>query len=66
MTIDKAQEHKINILFTVVSIIGAVATIWWVVNERRQNKLEKEIFELDKEIKTHQLNQIRSAKNGNR
>jgi hypothetical protein len=66
MTIDKAQEHKINILFTVVSIIGAVATIWWVVNERRQNKMEMEIFELDKEIKTHQLNQIKSAKNGNR
>jgi hypothetical protein len=58
MTIDKAQEHKINILFTVVSIIGAVATIWWVVNERRQNKMEMEIFQLDKEIKTHQLNQI--------
>ena len=60
MTIDKAQEHKINILFAVVSIIGAVATIWWIVDQRRHAKMEEEIFELDKEIKTHQLNQIKS------
>jgi hypothetical protein len=59
MTIDKRQEHKINILFTVVSIIGAVATVWWVVNERRHHKMEMEIFKMDKEIKEHQLNKIK-------
>lgn len=62
MTIDKKQEHKINILFTVVSIIGAVATIWWVVNERRHTKMEMEIFELDKQIKEHELNKILNGK----
>jgi len=62
MTIDKRQEHKINILFTVVSIFGAVATIWWVLNERRHTKMEMEIFAMDKEIKTHQLNKIKNEK----
>jgi len=62
MTIDRKQEHKINILFTVVSIIGAVATIWWVVNERRHTKMEMEIFELDKQIKEHELNKILNGK----
>ena len=64
MTIDKKQEHKINFLLTAVSIIAGVATIWWVYNERRHTKMEMEIFELDKEIKEHQLNQIKQ-KNGN-
>jgi hypothetical protein len=62
MTIDSKQEHKINILFTVVSIIAAGATIWWVLNERRHTKMEMEIFAMEKEIKTHQLNQIRNGK----
>lgn len=59
MTIDKKQEHKINILFTVVSILGAVATIWWVYNERRHRKMEMELFKIDKEIKERQLNKIK-------
>lgn len=62
MTIDSKQEHKINILFTVVSIIAAGATIWWVINERRHTKMEMEIFAMEKEIKSHQLNQIRNGK----
>jgi hypothetical protein len=61
MTIDKAQEKKINILFTAVSILGAIATIWWVYNERRHSKMEMEIFELDKQIKTHQLNRMKNG-----
>lgn len=59
MTIDKRQEHKINILFTVVSILGAVATIWWVLNERRHHKMEMELFKMEKEIKEHELSKIK-------
>lgn len=62
MTIDARQEHKINILLTVVSIIAASATIWWVLNERRHTKMEMEIFALDKEIKQHQLDKIENGK----
>jgi uncharacterized membrane protein YciS (DUF1049 family) len=62
MTIDARQEHKINILLTVVSIIAASATIWWVLNERRHTKMEMEIFTLDKQIKEHQLDKIVSGK----
>ena len=62
MTIDARQEHKINILLTVVSIIAASATIWWVLNERRHTKMEMEIFALDKQIKEHQLDKIVNTK----
>ena len=62
MTIDARQEHKINILLTVVSIIAASATIWWVLNERRHHKMEMEIFALDKQIKEHQLDKIVNTK----
>ena len=62
MTIDARQERKINVLLTVVSIIAAGATIFWVLNERRHTKLEMEVFALDKEIKQHQLNKIVNGK----
>ncbi len=58
--IDKRQERNINILFVLISILGASATIWWVLNEKRHSKLEEEIFALDKEIKLHQLRKIKN------
>ena len=60
MTIDKRQEHYINILFTIVSIVAAGATISWVYHERKHHKLEMEIFAMEKKIKTHELNKIRN------
>jgi len=62
MTIDKRQEHYINILFTIVSIVAAGATISWVYNERKHHKLEMEIFAMEKQIKEHELNKINNEK----
>jgi hypothetical protein len=63
MTIDLKQEHKINILFAVVSIIGAGATIWWINQQNKHSKLEAEVFKLDKEIKELQLKKLKNVNN---
>lgn len=63
MTIDLKQERKINILFAVVSIIGAGATIWWINQQNKHTKLEAEVFNLDKQIKEIQLEKLKNVKN---
>lgn len=63
MLIDARQERKINILFAVVSIVGAGVSLWWINQQYKHRKLESELFRLDKEIKEMQLEKLKNAKN---
>jgi hypothetical protein len=62
MNIDLLQEKKIQSLATWMIIIGGVVGVLVYLNQKKHNDVEKELFELDKEIKTLQLSKL---KNGN-
>jgi hypothetical protein len=43
-------------------VIGGVVGILVYLNQRKHNQVEKELFELDKEIKTLQLSKLKNGK----
>jgi hypothetical protein len=62
MNIDLLQEQKIQKLATWMIVIGGVVGVLVYLNQRKHNQVERELFSLDKEIKTLQLSKL---KNGN-
>lgn len=62
MNIDLLQEKKIQSLATWMIVIGGVVGILVYINQRKHNEVEKELFELDKEIKTLQLSKLKNGK----
>ncbi len=62
MNIDLLQENKIQNLATWMIVIGGVVGILVYLNQRKHNQVEKELFELDKEIKTLQLSKLKNGK----
>jgi hypothetical protein len=62
MNIDLLQERRIQNLATWMIVIGGVVGILVYLNQRKHNQVEKELFELDKEIKTLQLSKLKNGK----
>jgi hypothetical protein len=62
MNIDLLQERRIQNLATWMIVIGGVVGVLVYLNQRKHNQVERELFALDKEIKTLQLSKL---KNGN-
>lgn len=62
MNIDLLQENKIQTLATWMIVIGGVVGILVYVNQKKHNEVEKELFALDKEIKTLQLSKLKNGK----
>jgi hypothetical protein len=62
MNIDFLQEKKIQNLATWMIILGGIVGVLVYVNQRKHNQVEKELFELDKEIKTLQLSKLKNGK----
>lgn len=62
MNIDLLQESKIQTLATWMIVIGGVVGILVYVNQKKHNEVEKELFALDKEIKTLQLSKLKNGK----
>jgi hypothetical protein len=62
MNIDLLQEKRIQNLATWMIVIGGVVGILVYLNQRKHNQVEKELFELDKEIKTLQLSKLKNGK----
>ena len=56
------QEKKIKWLIAGFAILGSIVGIVAYVDQKKHNRLQKELFDLDKELKTLQLNKL---KNGN-
>lgn len=59
---DLLQEKKIKWIVAGLAILGSIVGIVAYLDQKKHNKLEKELFDLDKELKTLQLNKL---KNGN-
>jgi hypothetical protein len=62
MNIDFLQEKKIQNLATWMIILGGIVGVLVYVNQRKHNQVERELFELDKEIKTLQLSKLKNGK----
>lgn len=62
MNIDLLQEKKIQNLATWMIIIGGVVGVLVYLNQKKHNDVERELFELDKEIKTLQLSKLKNGK----
>jgi hypothetical protein len=62
MNIDLLQEKRIQNLATWMIVIGGVVGVLVYLNQRKHNQVERELFELDKEIKTLQLSKLKNGK----
>ena len=62
MNIDLLQEKRIQNLATWMIVIGGVVGVLVYLNQRKHNQVERELFALDKEIKTLQLSKLKNGK----
>jgi hypothetical protein len=60
--LDLLQDRKINWLIAGFAILGSIVAVVAYIDQKKHNDLQKEVFELDKELKRLQLEKI---KNGN-
>lgn len=59
---DLLQEKKIGWLIGAFAVLGTVVAVVAYIDQKKHNQLQKEVIELDKELKRLQLDKI---KNGN-
>lgn len=59
---DLLQEKKIGWLIGAFAVLGTVVAVIAYIDQKKHNELQKEVIELDKELKRFQLEKI---KNGN-
>jgi hypothetical protein len=60
--LDLLQDRKINWLIAGFAILGTIVGVVTYMDQKKHNDLQKEVIELDKELKRLQLEKI---KNGN-
>jgi hypothetical protein len=60
--LDLLQDRKINWLIAGFAILGSVVAVVAYIDQKKHNHLQKEVIELDRELKRLQLEKI---KNGN-
>ena len=60
--LDLLQDRKINWLIASFAILGSVVAVIAYIDQKKHNDLQKEVIELDRELKRLQLEKI---KNGN-
>ena len=61
-TFDILQEKKIGWLMGAFAVLGSVVALAAYLNQKKHKQVERELFEMDKEIKRLQLEKM---KNGN-
>lgn len=59
---DLLQEKKIGWLIGAFAVLGTIVAVIAYIDQKKHNELQKEVIELDKELKRLQLQKI---KNGN-
>ena len=62
MHIDLLQEKKIKWLFAGLTAIGGLVGVLIFLDQRKHNTVEREIFELDKQIKSLELEKLQNGK----
>jgi hypothetical protein len=62
MHIDLLQEKKIKWLFAGLTAIGGLVGVLIFLDQRKHNKVQREIFELDRQIKSLELEKLQNGK----
>jgi hypothetical protein len=60
--IDKLQEKKIRVLFGLVAFLGGVTSLLLYTQRKRNSKENKEIMDLEKELRTLQIEDLKMRK----
>jgi hypothetical protein len=60
---DLLQEKKIGWLIGAFAVLGTVVAAIAYIDQKKHNQLQKEVIELDKEIKRLQLNKLKNGEN---
>jgi hypothetical protein len=58
---DLLQEKKIGWLMAGFAILGSIVGLAAYMNQKKHNQVEKELFELEKEIKRLQLEKLKNG-----
>jgi len=61
-TFDLLQEKKIGWLITSFAVLGTLVAVATYLNQKKHNQVERELFDLEKQIKSLELKKL---KNGN-
>jgi len=61
--LDLLQEKKLKWVFISIGILGGIVATFAYINQIKHNSVEKELFALDKEIKSLQLQKLRNGQN---
>ena len=61
-TFDLLQEKKIGWLITAFAVLGTVVGVIAYMDQKQHNRLQKELIDLDKEIKKIQLDKLKIGK----
>jgi hypothetical protein len=59
--LDLLQEKKIGWLITSFAILGTIVAVATYMNQKKHNQVERELFDLDKEIKRLQLERMKNG-----
>lgn len=60
-TFDLLQEKKIGWLMGAFAVLGSVVALAAYINQKKHNQVERELFEMDKEIKRLQLEKMKNG-----
>jgi hypothetical protein len=60
-TFDLLQEKKIGWLMAGFAVLGSVVGLAAYLNQKKHNQVERELFELEKEIKRLQINKLKNG-----
>ena len=63
--VDILQEKKITFLISALAAIGGLVALFAYLNQKKHNAVERELFELDKQIKTLQLLKMQNGQDAN-
>lgn len=58
---DLLQEKKIGWLITGFAILGSIVALATYLNQKKHNQVERELFDLEKEIKRLQLERMKNG-----
>ena len=59
--LDLLQDKKINWLIAGFAILGSIVAVVAYIDQKKHNDLQKEVIELDKELKRLQLEKIKNG-----
>jgi uncharacterized membrane protein YpjA len=59
--LDLLQDRKINWLIAGFAILGSIVGVIAYMDQKQHNRVQKELFDLDKEIKRLQLERLRNG-----